>query len=465
MNRRYALVATTLAAFLTPFMGSAVNVALPDIGREYGMNAIALGWVATSYILAAAIGLVPLGRLADMHGRKRVFAWGVVVFTLGSVASALSAASTGLIAARVVQGLGGAMMFGTGTAILTSVYPPGLRGHALGINIATVYLGLSLGPTLGGVMTQMLGWRSVFWVCVPLGVAVVALVVWKLEGEWFEARGERFDVGGTALYVAALFSLMYGFTLLPAAAGGVLVGIGLAGLAGFVALERRARSPVLDVSLFGAHPVFALSNVAALVNYSATAAVSFLLSLYLQYARGLDARGAGFVLVAGPAVQAAVSPLAGRLSDRVEPRIVASVGMGLTVVGLVSFALLGDGTPLALIVGGQVLLGAGFGLFSSPNTSAIMGSVERRCYGIAAGTVATMRMVGQMFSMGIAMLLLSLFVGRVQLSPAQHNGLLPAMRMAFAVFAALCLGGVYASLARGNVREVTNPPGGPRSSN
>jgi len=154
-----------MAAFLTPFMGAAVNVALPHIGSEFRMNAIALGWVATSYILAAAIGLVPLGRLADMRGRKRVFVWGVVVFTLGSIASALSGSSGGLIAARVVQGLGGAMMFGTGTAMLSSVYPPHLRGHALGINVATVYIGLSLGPTLGGLMTQALGWRSIFWAC------------------------------------------------------------------------------------------------------------------------------------------------------------------------------------------------------------------------------------------------------------------------------------------------------------
>jgi len=360
--------------------------------------------------------------------------------------------ATILIVARVVQGLGGAMMFGTGTAILTSVFPPQMRGRALGINIATVYLGLSLGPTLGGVMTQALGWRSIFCACVPLGVAVVALVVWKLRGEWFEARGERFDVTGTVLYSLALFSLMYGFTLLPAAFGGVLVGVGLAGLAGFVLLERRIKSPVLDISLFSGNQVFALSSIAALVNYSATSAVGFLLSLYLQYARGLDARAAGFVLVAAPTVQAAVSPLAGRLSDKVEPRIVASIGMGLTVVGLVSFAFLGAGTPLGLIVAGLVLLGAGFGLFSSPNTNAIMGSVEPRSYGIAAGMVATMRMVGQMFSMGIVMLLLALLVGRVQITPSQHAGLLPAMKVAFAVFAALCLGGVFASLARGKLQ-------------
>ncbi|MBM3331689.1 MFS transporter [candidate division WOR-3 bacterium] len=434
-------------------MGSAVNVALPRIGEEFGMNAITLGWVATSYILAAAIGLVPLGRLADMRGRKRVFVWGVVVFTMGSIASALSVSTGSMIAARIAQGLGGAMVFGTGTAILTSVYPPQLRGHALGINVATVYVGLTLGPTLGGVMTQALGWRSVFWAGVPLGVAVVALVLWKLEGEWFEARGERFDVAGMVIYSLALFSLMYGFALLPALFGAGLVGVGLVGLVGFVLLERRIKNPVLDISLFSGNRVFALSNISALVNYSATAAVSFLLSLYLQYARGLDARGAGLLLVAGPVVQAAISPLAGRLSDRVEPRIVASVGMGLTVVGLVFFVFLGSRTPLGLVVAGLVLLGAGFGLFSSPNMNAIMGCVEWRYYGTASGMVATMRMVGQMFSMGIAMLLLALFVGRVQITPNQHAGLLPAMRIAFGVFAALCLGGVFASLARGKLHR------------
>jgi EmrB/QacA subfamily drug resistance transporter len=432
-------------------MASAVNVALPRIGSEFGMNAIILGWVATSYILAAAIGLVPLGRVADMCGRKRVFCWGVIVFTVGAVASPLSGSATTLIAARALQGLGGAMMFATGTAILTSVFPPRERGRALGVNVAMVYLGLSLGPTLGGPMIQAFGWRSIFWACVPLGITVVVLTAWKLQGEWFEARGERFDCVGSVLYGAALFLLMYGFTLLPAALGVTLVGIGIAGLVAFVLLERRIKSPVLDITLFTGNRVFALSNLAALVNYSATSAAGFLLSLYLQYVRGLDVRGTGFVLVAGPVVQAAVSPLAGRVSDRVEPRIVASIGMGLTAMGLVSFVFVGDGTPVSLIVAGQALLGVGFGLFSSPNTNAIMGSVERRRFGTASGMVATMRMLGQMFSMGVAMLLLAVFVGRVQIAPDQHDRMLVVMRTAFAVFALLCLGGVFASLARGRL--------------
>jgi EmrB/QacA subfamily drug resistance transporter len=440
-----------MVAFLTPFMGSAVNVALPHVGREFHMSAVGLGWVATIYILAAAAGLVPLGRIADMYGRKRVFLWGVAVFTAGSAASALAVSPATLLAARVIQGTGGGMLFGTGTAILTSAFPREMRGRALGINVATVYAGLSLGPTLGGIMTRELGWRSIFWVCVPLGAAVAVLGLWKLRGEWAaESRG-KFDVAGSVLYAVALSALMYGFSLLPRVTGGLLVGAGFAGLAGFALLERRLENPVLDVRLLSGNQVFTFSNLAALIDYSATSASGFLLSLYLQLVKGLDVRATGLVLVAGPVLQAAVSPLAGRLSDRVEPRIVASAGMGLTVIGLGSFVFIGQGTALWVVVGGLVLLGVGFGLFSSPNTNAIMGSVSPQRYGTAAGMVATMRMVGQMFSMGIAMLLLALFAGHVEMQRVPPQALLAVMRVAFGTFATLCLAGVFASLARGRM--------------
>lgn len=456
-TRRYALLTTTMAGFLTPFMSSAVNVALPAIGREFSMSAITLGWVATAYILAAAVCLVPLGRIADMRGRKRVFAWGVLVFALGSVLSALSGSGTMLILSRVVQGIGGAMTFGTGTAIITSVFPRGTRGRALGINIATVYLGLSLGPVLGGFLTRQWGWRSVFWSIAPLALAALVLVAWKLEGEWYEAREERFDVAGSLVYGASLLALMYGFSLLPRVQGGILVLGGLAGVAGFVLLERRMRYPVLDLRLFRGNSVFTFSSLAALVNYSATSAVGFLLSLYLQFTRGYGPERAGLVLVAAPVMQALVSPLAGRLSDRIEPRIVASLGMGLTVVGLVALVFVGPATALALIIASLALLGVGFGLFSSPNTNAIMCSVETRDYGVASSMVATVRMVGQMLSMGIVMLLFALFIGRAEMKEASPAAFLASVRIAFAAFAALCGAGVFASLSRGRLHEAGEP--------
>jgi MFS family permease len=221
----------------------------------------------------------------------------------------------------------------------------------------------------------------------------------------------------------------------------------------FVRWELRAESPLVDMDLFRYNRTFAFSNLAALINYSATFAVGFLLSLYLQYIKGYTPQQAGVVLVAQAAVMALGSPFAGRLSDRIQPRIVASAGMGLIVVGLVMLTSLSQTTPLWLIIAALLLLGVGFALFSSPNTNAVMTSVERGSYGVAAGTVATMRMTGQMFSLGIVMLIFALLMGRVQILPEYHGEFLMSVRIAFGVFAALCFGGVFASLARGKIRR------------
>ncbi len=446
------LLVATLASFLTPFMGSAVNIALPSIGRHFGMDAVSLSWVATAYLLAAAVFLVPFGKLGDIYGRKRVFTLGMIVYTVASLVLAVSPSAAMLIAFRAVQGIGSAMIFGTAVAMLTSVFPPQERGRALGLNVAAVYLGLSLGPFLGGVLTEHFGWRSVFWLNVPLGLMVIAAVFWKLKAEWAEARGEKFDLGGSLVYGAGLVALMYGFSLLPDLKGVWLIVAGVLGIAVFIWWETRARPPVLDMSLFRNNKPFALSNLAAFISYSATFAVTFLLSLYLQYVKDLTAQEAGLILVAQPAMQAAVSPLAGRISDRVAPRVIASAGMALTTVGLIMLVLVEQDTVTAFIVVTLVVLGLGFGLFSSPNTNAIMGAVEKRFYGVASGTLATMRLTGQMFSMGIAMLIISIFVGRVEIAPEYFDDLVASMQVAFIVFAALCFLGIFASLARDSAR-------------
>lgn len=443
------LLVATLASFLTPFMGSSVNIALPSIGRHFGMDAVSLSWVATAYLLAAAVFLVPFGKIADIYGRKKVFTLGMITYTVASLLLAISTSAAMLIAFRVVQGIGSAMIFGTAVAMLTSVFPAQERGRALGVNVAAVYLGLSLGPFLGGVLTEHSGWRSVFWFNVPLGLLVIAAVVWKLKTEWAEARGERFDLGGSLIYGAALVALMYGFSLLPELSGAWLIIAGILGIGAFIWWETRARVPVLDMNLFRNNTVFALSNLAAFINYSATFAVTFLLSLYLQYVKDLTPQSAGLILVAQPAMQAAVSPFAGRVSDRVAPRVIASAGMTLTTVGLTMLVFVGQDTLLAFVVVSLIVLGLGFGLFSSPNTNAVMGAVEKRFYGVASGTLATMRLTGQMFSMGIAMLIISIFVGRVEIAPEHFQALVTSMQVAFIVFAALCFAGIFASLARG----------------
>lgn len=444
-----AIAVATLVSFLTPFMGSSVNVALPSISREFGMDAVQLGLVPTVYLLAAAMCLVPAGRFADIYGRKRVLAAGILLYTFASLLCALSTSGGFLIAARVIQGCGAAMVFGTNVAILASVVPPGRRGAALGINVGAVYLGLSLGPTLGGVLTQQFGWRSIFQVNVGLGILIAGAIFWKIRGEWAEARGERFDWAGSLLYGLSLVGVMYGLSIFPDPSGVWWVLGGLGAAAAFAWWELRGGSPVLNLRLFVHNRVFALSNLAALINYAATYAVGFMLSLFLQFIKGLSPQEAGMVLVIQPAVQCAVSPLAGRLSDRVESRLVASAGMGLTVIALVILNFLREDTPIRAIAVPLVLLGCGFGLFSSPNTNAVMASVDRGHYGVASALLGTMRLLGQMLSMGMTLLAVSLFVGRVAITPAASGALIETLRVVFSIFAALCVFGTLASLARG----------------
>jgi len=448
-NERVALVVATVASFLTPFMGSATNVALPSLGRELGMDAVTLSWVATAYLLSASVSLVPFGKLADLRGRKRVFVVGLLVHTTTSLLCGLAWSAPVLLAGRVAQGVGGGMIFGTNVALLSSAVPQSRRGAALGINVASVYLGLSLGPPLGGLLTEHLGWRSVFFVATGLGALAAFVAARGLAGEWAEAAGETFDAAGAILYGCGLGALVYGLGRLPAGMGATLVALGLATLAAFVAWEQRARSPLLDIRLFRENRVFAFSNLAALINYSATYAVTFLLSLYLQSVRGLTAQAAGAVLATQPLLQTIVSPVAGRLSDRIDPRVVASAGMGLITAALAVLGLADEPISRGVLIGCLAALGSGFGLFSSPNTHAVMGSVERHSFGVASATLAAMRLVGQMLSMGVAGLLLALFVGREPLSPERNEAFLAAMRTGFFVFSALCLAGTFASLARG----------------
>jgi len=451
-EQRSALLVSTVASFLTPVQASTVVVALPTIGREFAIDPVLVSWVIMAFVLTAAIFLVPFGRLADIYGRKRIFARGIEVFTLASFLCSLAPGAGLLIAARAVQGIGSTLIFGTAVAILTSVFPPSQRGRVLGINVAAVYVGLSVGPPLGGFLTQQFGWRSIFVVAGVLGLAIVVVTRTRLRGEWSGAKGEAFDGVGAGLYGLALVLIMIGLSWMPAARGTGLILAGVATLVWFVGWERRTRSPMLALDLFRSNPVFTFSNVAALIHYSATFGSTFLLSLYLQYVKGLGPQSAGLVLLAQPVIMAAGSPFAGRLSDRVEPRVVASVGMALTASALGMFAFLGMDTPLGFIVGNLGVSGLGFALFSSPNTNAVMGSVAKRSYGVASAILGTMRLVGHMFSVGIAALLLAAYVGRQAVTPALHPAFLGAARSAFTVFAVLCVIGTFASLARGKVR-------------
>ena len=454
---RSALFVATLTSFIAPFMISSVNVALPTIQAELQMNAVQLSWIATSYLLAVAVVLLPTGKIADIKGRKRVFGTGLVVYTIGAGLAAFSNSGSMLIGLRVVQGLGTAMFLTTGMAILTSIFPPERRGRVIGIYVAAVYVGLSVGPFAGGYITQYLGWRSIFLLMIPFGLLSLYLTFRFLKGEWYGEPGQKLDIFGCILYGVAIMAVVYGATrLLTATGAGLLIG-GIVGLALFVKQQGRSHYPVFDVTLFVANKGFAYSSYAALLNYSATFGVTFLLSLYLQYIKGMSPQTAGSVLMAQPVMMALLSPLAGRLSDRIEPRILATTGMSITVLCVFLFSRLGPSTPTSFIIANLILLGTGFSLFSSPNMSAMMGAVEKRQYGLASGLVATMRLLGQMFSMAVVTVVLAILVGREAIAPENYDRFLLSVKTVFIISACFCAAGVYFSFSRGSMRAKNNP--------
>lgn len=463
-NQSVTLIIASLASFITPFISSAINVALPTIGNEFNADALTLSWVATSFLLSSAIFLVPFGRIADIYGRKLILNSGLGIYIFTTILCAFAPNITFLIAFRIMQGLGSAMIFGTGMAIVTSVFPKENRGKALGIVVSSVYAGLTLGPFIGGIITQNLGWHRLFLLTIPLGLASLFLSIFSLKGDWKDSSGEKFDWKGSAIFALSISSLMYGFSQLPEATGIMLTAFGLLGLWLFIHFESTLRFPVINIQLFKENRVFSYSNYAALINYSATFAIGFLLSLYLQYVKNLNPQQAGQILVVQPLLMTLFSPLTGRLSDKINPGKVASIGMAMLSGGLFFLSFINTSTNIYFIVPVLVIFGIGFALFSSPNTNAIMGSVEKKHYGIASATLGTMRLVGQMFSMGIAMLLFSIFIGNVEINSSNSNAFVTSIRTAFLIFALLCFLGIFFSLARNKKKNEDDHSGGPKIS-
>jgi MFS family permease len=446
-HSRQGLTVICIAAFLVPFMGSALNLALPEIGKAFSLNAVMLTWLATVYLISTAVFQIPFARIADIVGRKKIFVCGVALFSLSCFLCAFARSGFALLALRFVSGIGSSMMMSTNIAILSSLFPPEKRGKALGINVAVVYAALAVGPFFGGILTYYFGWQSIFYGTAGAGIVVLVLTHIFLRSEWIESRGEPFDTWGALLYGTALAALIYGFSSLPALSGFLCLAAGVGLFVYFYMYERRHQFPVFNVQLFSKNRSFALSSLAALINYAATAAIAFMLSLYLQYVRGLNPQTAGLILISQACVQSVFSLIAGSLSGRMEPSKMATMGMSIIVAGLCGLIFISTSTPYWVIIGLLVCLGVGFGMFSSPNTNVIMSSVEKKQYSQASATTGTMRLAGQAFSMGIAGMCISFYIGSNDIAHKLPE-FLQSMRMTCIIFALLCVVGVYASMAR-----------------
>lgn len=446
---RMALLIAIMTSFAGTFAASAINISIPAVSAEFGSNAVLTGWIITGFLLGNVVFSVPFGKLADLTGRKRVFAIGVAIFAATSLACVFADSTWVLIILRIVQGVGAAMLFSTNIAIMVNTYPTRKRGKALGIVIATAYIGLSAGPTLGGILINYLGWRSIYIVMTVIGFISLILILLKLPDDSRKSVGESMDASGSLMYIVALTLVFSGLSmwsshywviaLIPA---GLLIG------AVFVRHELRSETPVLDVKLLASNKNYAFSNLAALLNYAFDAGLIYYLSIYLQLVKGLNPMISGAIMMGQPLFQAIISPYAGKLSDRISPFKVATTGMAICVVGLFGFCFISANSPLVYVIVLLIVIGTGFGVFSSPNSNAIMSCVGPQDYGAATSLQGTMRTLGQTASLTIVTSILTVHIGDTVLANAPVSALILSMRTGFIIFTVLCIIGVFFSMQR-----------------
>ncbi len=448
------LLVVAVTSFMGTFLVSAVNIALPTIERDLALNAIELSWVITAFILAMALFMLPAGSWGDRSDNRQLFKLGLILFTVSSAICYVAPDGYWLVAARFLQGIGAAFTGTTGQAILVSSFPAERRGQVLGISVASVYGGLALGPIIGGVITLHIGWRSLFLIAAIFGLLTILISYLFLKSDDSKhASVKGGDKAGTFLFMVGLAALVYGSSLIPSAVGwGMMTGAVIL-IFLFWRYESRAEHPMLDTQLFSHNRLFTYSSLSALINYTATFAIVFFLSLYLQKVQGLSPRDAGAVIVAQPAMMALFSPIVGKLSDKIQPRYFATTGMAMCTTGLGMLAFLGPTTAIWIIVAILIWVGVGFALFSSPNMNTIMSSVERRQYGQASGLASSMRVFGQIISMSIVTLIFSLLFGNQSIEEVPNSVFLQAMRWGFIIFTLIGVPGIYFSFNRGNLKR------------
>lgn len=451
-QRRIILLSTTMASFLVSYTISAVNVALPTIGVEFNLSPIEVGWIQNTYLLASVVFLIPFGRLADIKGRKKIFLTGLSLFTIFSFLTYILPSKEIFYIFRFIQGVGASMVVSTSVAIISSAFPKNGLGKALGINTAVLYVGLSVGPYIGGFLTQNFGWKSIFLTSAIVGTLALLLTMSKIRFEWKSEYKGKFDYIGMIFYGTVLAAIVYGTTYIGLKSSNMFINsililsIGVISLIIFTIWQLKNREPLIDVRIFRYNKPFTCSNLAALINYSATYMLSFLLSIYLQMIKGFNPETAGLILVSQPLVQSILSPAAGTLSDKIQPRIIASIGMGINAIGIFLLTSLDHGTSLHFVLADLIFMGAGFALFSAPNTTALMSSVSKENFGVANAVLSTMRQIGMIMSTIISTTTLTYFVGAEELSKVPKSLLVQGINYSFSISSALCIVGVLLSI-------------------
>ncbi|WP_400153729.1 MFS transporter [Candidatus Methanomassiliicoccus intestinalis] len=463
------LIVASVGSLMGPLDSTIVSVSMPSISDALQMDYAQTLWVPTAYLVTIASILLIIGRVSDIFGKKKIYISGFAIFAVGSLLCSLAQSGEQLISFRVIQGIGASFIMTSGTALVSAAFPPGEQGRALGLNVMAVYLGLAIGPPLGGILTQSFGWHSIFLVNVPIAIITIALAVWKLNECEILDKKVSFDISGAIAFAVGLITILLGLTLgntdgWLSANVLILVIISIVSFVMFIRIEqKKGENGLFDLRLFTKNRLFAAANFSAFLNYTAYYGSTFVISFYLQRVLGIDIGTTGLILLAMPLIMCIISPISGSLSDKVGSRTLATLGMIIMAVGLFLISTLDMNTSIAIVVIYLVILGIGMGMFSSPNTSAVMKSVRKDKTGVASGMLSTMRTVGQSLSlvlMGSVMaivtssaLVSSVFMGGS--SSVDNAEFITGMSAALKVSALIALIGAASSTLRGKVETET----------
>jgi len=448
-ERKRLMVACCAAAFITPLLSTMMNLSLDALGKEFSVGSHSLGYVNTAFLLASVVFMVPLSRMGDITGKRRLFLAGVATIAVACLLAPFSTEFWMIIVLRGAIGIGAAAVAGTSVSLITDVFDRSRRGWAIGINTTCVYVGLALGPFIGGVLNDLLGWRSLFFVIIPF--AVVAVVMMKsFKHEIAPFAGKKLSLKSSVVYGLAILFSMGGVINLPETWAIAMAVIGLVLLVVFVRLQVVSEDRILDVRLFR-NRMFSGSCIAAFLNYASSYSVSFFLALYLQSLQGLSATEAGTLMLVQPAVQAVLTPFFGKRSDFIaDKRLLPTAGMLVIAAGVASIIFYDVSTPMWVIILTMMVIGFGFALFSAPNTALVMSSVPAKDTGEASAMIAVMRQSGMMVSMGIAMTVISVIMGSADnINPDTYGDFMDVMRISFIICTAMCLVGAATSMMRG----------------
>lgn len=438
------LIVGILVSFLTPFVRSSINLALPNLAIEFELSAVFLTWISTIYLLVNAILYIPFGRIGDIFGRKRIFQYGLVIFTVSSFVSAFSISGEMFLILRVFQAIGNAMIFANLNAMISSAFSENTRGKAFGLTSMGVFVGLIVGPILGGFITEILGWRTLFYFDTIIGLAA-AYSITRFKHDWIDAEGEKLDILGSFLLGISLIAIIYGFSDFTSSYSLFIIIAGIITLSIFYLVEKRVTFPLINLDLFK-NRRFTFGNITAFINYGAFVSVGFILSLYLQYLKGYGPLTAGLIVSIQSIVMVIVSPFAGRLSDKINPGNVSTMGMILTTIGIALMTLINYENAPYIGVISLIIFGAGIGLFYSSNTKVIMSSVDRKYFGVASAMLSNFRSIGQIFGMGLVMIIISSLLGNMQIMPSNHPELFTSIKISLVALAALSSVGILTSI-------------------